>query len=65
MNAGDTDVEDDTMFQPAKRAKKVTLYQPLHRTAKLVNHIKGKLAKQTLETILEAMLINESKPNQG
>ena len=34
------------------------------RTGKLVNHIKGELAKQTLETTLEAMLI-ESEPDQG
>jgi hypothetical protein len=63
MNAGDTD-EDDTMFQPAKRAKKATLYQPLRRTGKLVNHIKGELAKRTLETTLEAML-TDSEPDEG
>lgn len=64
MNAGDTDVEDDTMFQRTKRAKKATLYQPLRRTGK-VNYIKGELAKQTLETTLEAMLLIDSEPDQG
>jgi hypothetical protein len=64
MDGGDTD-EDDTMFQAAKRAKKATLDQTLRRTGKSVNHIKGELAKQTLETTLEEAMVIDSEPDQG